>query len=166
MRHWFCINSVYKLKAENTERPKTHSVCDNNLGKCFFLLTAEKNETGPLCTMISTNRNDPANQHYRICMAVCTSSNFRYAQHAPQACRKEILSFRNTDVINHHLLVGQSYYERMTICSCKHFSHNVVVDDVYISRAYKSNQVFVYRRDPANKKLFLDNLSTNISIVD
>ena len=36
----------------------------------------------------------------------------------------------------------------------------------YVSRAYKSGQMFVYRYDSQSGKIYLENLSTNVSIID
>jgi hypothetical protein len=37
---------------------------------------------------------------------------------------------------------------------------------VYVSRAYKSNEVFVYLEDDLEEKIYLENLYVNVSIVD
>ena len=58
------------------------------------------------------------------------------------------------------------YHERVVLCHTKHVSPFKGERFLYISRAYRSGQVFVYRRDPWDEKIYLENLYTNVSIVD
>lgn len=79
-------------------------------------------------------------------------------------CRKEKVSFKTEEGVK--LAAGKSYYERMTYCYTRSLVDGKELSFEYISRAYRSNEVFVYRRDTSNQKIYLENLSTNVSIAD
>lgn len=121
----------------------------------------ENDSVDPLCKLIPM-------EHYRFCVAVSRSSYFaeriRYPQPTTSACSKEEVSFRTVEAITK--AAGKPYFERMTLCRLEYENFREGKCFLYISRAYLSNAVFVYRRDPTDGKIYLENLSTNISIVD
>ena len=51
---------------------------------------------------------------------------------------------------------GRLFHERMAFCGF----------GFYISRAYTSNEIFVYCKNVLDEKLYLENLSVNLSIID
>lgn len=73
----------------------------------------------------------------------------------------EEISFRTEEGIEEAF--NQSYRENMLQC------YVLTVDGYeemfYVSRAYNPNHVFVYIEDHSNNKFYLENLSTNVSIV-
>lgn len=133
----------------------------------FFSVAAENNSLDPLCKLVSEERG-PHNRHHRFCVAVSTSSYFedqiRYPRHRPYPCYKEQIFFRTTDGIQE--AAGRSYYERMTRCLSISGNAEISWPMLYISRAYRSNEVLVYRRNSPDEKIYLENLSSNISIID
>lgn len=143
----------------------------HNLTKSFlqdffpsFLLTVESDDIDPLCKLILGN-----GQHLRFCVAISTSSYFEYIIRYPYglnfACFKEKVSFKTTEAIAE--AAGKSYYERMIRCRSTYIAPlESDTSFLFISRAYLSNAVFVYRENPIDKKIYLENLSTNVSIVD
>jgi hypothetical protein len=54
----------------------------------------------------------------------------------------------------------------MTLCYSKYEDPPNENIEWYISRSYFSNAVYVYIRDPYNGKIYLENLSFNIGVVD
>lgn len=74
---------------------------------------------------------------------------------------KEV-SFRTEEALVQS--AGESYRERMMICFLRTIDFNIPTS-VYISRAYESNQVFVYSQDFLDQKIYLENLVVNVSIV-
>lgn len=128
-------------------------------------LVAESFEHDPVCRLISKERSD--NQHFRLCAIVLTSSyfitRFKYPTRVnAYAVFEDQISFRTTDA--NLRSVGKEYHERIVVCPVR------IIDSshqtrVYISRAYKSNEVFVYLRDPSDGRLYLENLSVNVGIV-
>jgi hypothetical protein len=55
----------------------------------------------------------------------------------------------------------------MTLCPSKRIGSNEEINvSLFISRSYLSNQVLVYLRDPLDGRIHLENLSTNVGIVD
>lgn len=135
-----------------------------------LLSTGESNDIDPFCKLISGEVLDPNNQHYRFCVAISRSAHFKnkikYPERAPTfPCNGVEVSFRTAD--GKSKATGRLYYERMTLCLSKYedFSDGDFVH-LYISRAYRSNQLFVYFRDPLDGHVYLENLSTNLSIID
>lgn len=61
------------------------------------------------------------------------------------------------------MAVDRSYYERMTFCYSKR-NPGSPGNKVYISRAYRSNHVFVYTVDSSNGKIYLHNMSGNVGL--
>ena len=126
----------------------------------------ESNDIDPFCKLISSMADSPNNQTHRICMAVCTSSYYahRCALHAFLPCHEQKVSFRTLDGIRES--DGKLYRERMTSCYCilPDALHGII--QLYISRAYSSNRVFIYARNSSDGRIHLENLSTNLSILD
>lgn len=121
----------------------------------------------PLCKQITAGT--PGNQHHRLCVAVCRSSYFKnqidYPHIITYPCYKEEVSFRTEEGMKK--AAGKSYVEQMTRCHSMISGFPEIEDaSIYISRAYLSNTVFVYRRDSNDGKIYLENLSVNISVVD
>ena len=118
--------------------------------------------------MVSADEEDPNNQHLRLCVAVLRSSYFadkiQYPENQPSRCYEEEISFRSIEALEE--AGTESFYERMTQCYSEFLEPPEDPSDLYISRAYLSNAIFVYRRDPYDDKIYLENVSTNISIVD
>ena len=54
----------------------------------------------------------------------------------------------------------------MIICDAKKVNTFFNSIELYVSRAYRSNQIFVYQLDHSDEKLYLEKLMTRISIVD
>lgn len=121
------------------------------------LSAAESNDADPLCKLVSGE----INQYHRFCAAVTRSSYFKFEithpRREPHPCSVEKVFFETTNGVKE--AAGKSYWERMTMC----YSTNRLY---YISRAYKSNQILVYRRHSSDDKIYLENLSFNISLVD
>ena len=133
----------------------------------FLLFTAENNETDPFCKLVSGDDEDPNNQHYRFCVAVSKSSYFKDRLRYPWGtqsfhCEKRQVSFRTPEG---KAEAGDSeYFERMTMCQPTPKKNEVIT--MYISRAYESNKVLVYLLDAPNGRIYLENLSTNVSVVE
>ena len=121
-----------------------------------------------MCSLVSGDQEDSNNQHFRLCVAVLRSSYFadkiQYPENLPSRCSEKKISFRSVET----LAEGgtESFYERMTQCYSEYLELSQGPSHLYISRSYLSNSIFVYRRDPYDRKIYLENLSTNISIVD
>lgn len=129
------------------------------------MTVAISNDVDPLCKLVMDDTYNQ-NQYYRLCVVVSRSSYFKHELPYPDgwpihSCEVKELSFRTTAALGE--ASGMSYYERMTHCT---FRDATGESYLYISRAYLSSQLFVYLLDPADGKLYLENLSTNISIVD
>lgn len=93
---------------------------------------------------------------------------FLYPMRMPHNCEVNKVSFRTTEAIKEVTFNGSStYFERMMPCSLYHPQPDEdETVTLYISRAYMSNQVFVYRLNPTTNEIFLENLSFNVSILD
>jgi hypothetical protein len=126
--------------------------------------TADRNDIDPLCRIVSADTNDANNQHRRLCVAVLTSSYFkemvRYPQPNVYSCNEEEVAFRIAEPD------GRTYTERMMRCSFTYVNPLKGQHFLYISRAYKSDHVFAYIRDPADQKLYLEVMCTNVTVVD
>lgn len=133
----------------------------------LFLFTAERNNFYPLCKVVSEETYDLNNEGQRLCAAVTTSSPFkdkiRYLQFPEHPCYLETVSFRSEEGVKKSY--GKLYRERMTLCHSLFINPLMRESFMYISRAYRSNQVFVYLRDPLDQKIYLENLSINLSVV-
>jgi hypothetical protein len=146
------------------------SPSDSALLKQTSLLAALTNEIDPLCKLVSERITDPNNQHYRFCVAVSRSAYFKDKVKYPpptsgHGCRERKISFRTEEGVTE--VATKSYYERMTPCYLTHVDPREGESvRLFISRAYLSNQVLVYRRDSADAKIYLENLSTRVSILD
>lgn len=127
----------------------------------------ERKDLDPICKLISSETH----QHYRICVAVHRSSHFKdklkYPPLTTNPCFEREVSFKTVQGIKE--AAGKPHYERMLLCSSE-YAHGQVggkrFSHLYISRAYRSNEVFVYLYDHTDKKIYLENFSTNIAIVD
>jgi len=124
------------------------------------------NDIDPLCKLIS-GETDLRKQHYRFCVVVSRSSYFRdkikYPRRKAHPCHEEYVSFRTAEGVI--AAAGKSFHERLMPCQFTPIDSEEE-SFLFISRAYMSNQVFVYRRDLGNGKIYLENLSSNVSIVD
>lgn len=100
-------------------------------------------------------------------MAVSRSAYFKEEIDYPRQgstynCVEKEVSFRTGEAIEG--ATGKTYHENMIPC---HIYNKLNTNDIlYISRAYRSLQVFVYRADPSDGKIYLENLSFNICVVD
>lgn len=101
-------------------------------------------------------------------MAISSSSEFKdkinYPLPNPHICEERLVSFRTSEGIKE--AAKKYYYERMTLCESTYVNPSLGDSFLYISRAYKSNEVFVYVLDRTDNKIYLENLSTNISVAD
>lgn len=105
-------------------------------------------------------------QGSRLCTIVLMSAGFRsrvkdIRQSYPIVCNRNLISFRTAEAIN--VAAEESYYELMVTCNVRMIDNNE--DFFFISRAYNANQVFVYSLQNPERKLYLENLSTNVSII-
>jgi len=88
-------------------------------------------------------------------------------RHSPHPCYKKEVSFRTPEAMKQ--AADRSYHEQMSLCFSTHgrpLQSQKHESFLYISRAYRSNQVFVYRQDREDERIYLENLSYNISIFD
>ena len=60
----------------------------------------------------------------------------------------------------------QPYQERMTRCVSADINDPNRRVSIYLGRGYKANQLYVYQRVKPEGKVYLVNLSTNVSIAD
>lgn len=132
-----------------------------------FLFTADSDDVDPLCKHVT--KENVRNHYYRFCVAVARSLHFvdkiRYPTiGATHDCRKREVSFRTPRAMAQ--AAEKLFYERMMPCPCVELEPRKEKGFFYISRGYKSNGVFVYYQDLSDEKIYLENLSTNISIVD
>jgi hypothetical protein len=97
-----------------------------------------------------------------------SSSHFKDRVSQPQealpvACQREKVSFRRAEALAP--TAGKSpYYELMLRCYAQVPNSNTP-GLFLVSRAYNPNEVFVYTSDPHSDEIYLDILSTNVSIV-
>lgn len=130
---------------------------------------AESDAIDPLCKLVSKDPYNFENQYFRLCVAVFRSSYFEDNTVYPEkrnshACKMKEVSFRTKEALD--AANGRSYRERMIFCNSRYVEPDNEPIFLYISRAYLSNQVFVYQHDLSDGKIYLENLSTDISIVD
>lgn len=129
----------------------------------------KRDDIDPLCKLISGK----INQHSRLCTAINRSDYFknkiRYPNTEPYPCDEQKISFKTAEGVEEARISGKSYHERMILCLISMFIDREETEsftDLFISRAYKSNYVFVYIRNPSNGKIYLENISSNISVID
>ena len=82
-------------------------------------------------------------------------------------CEFRVVSFRTAEAVEY--AAGNSFYERMIPCVSRLTnarSKKKSLAYFFISRAYTSNHVLVYQFDPSNGNIYLENLSSNVPIVD
>lgn len=131
---------------------------------------AQDNRTDPLCKLVSNRLIDPNNQYHRLCVAVSRSSLYAAKIKYPhpgniRTCDEIEVSFRTKR--GSAKAAGVTYYERVVLCYSVLANRRRKKESfLYISRAYKSNQVFLYRFNPSDRKMYLENLMTNINIMD
>ena len=134
---------------------------------CVLLFTVKRNDVDPLCKSVSNSKFDPRNQHYRFCVAVSRSAYFEneimYPENIPYDCSIQEVSFRTVEGLRE--TAGRIYHERMMFCSVEYSSLLGGGSFLYISRAYRSNEVFVYHRN-SDGMIYLENLSSNVSVAD
>ena len=126
----------------------------------------------PLCKLItSTASDDSSNEHDRFCSKICASSYFsddRMAKYslitATLPCQSIEISFRTLDGIKS--AAEETYRELMAPCLCRFLGSIDGLNYLYISRAYVSNQILVYNGGHMDGRIYLENLSTHVSIVD
>ena len=122
---------------------------------------------------MSISKGGSTSQWNRICVSVLGSMYFKtkikYAQsaHNEDPCQYIEVTFRTAEAKRVLEMAPQNYYEWMIVCEAK----KVTTTDeegihFFISRAYASNQVFVYSADYKNGVVYLENLSTNVSVID
>ena len=125
----------------------------------------------PMCKLLTADSRDSINQHYRFCVAISRSlfyeDEFLYPMRMPQLCSLRKISFRRREVAKKVTKKLSGYFERVTLCRSQHPGPSRKDDtQLFISRAYMSDRIFVYRLDPTSNRLYLENLSINVSIVD
>ena len=101
-------------------------------------------------------------------MSVSRSSYFRgkirYPGQVAYSCDEREISFRTRDARNK--AGKKSYRERMIHCHTGYVKPQEGENLLYVSRAYKSNEIFAYSYNPSDAKYYLENLSTDVSIID
>ena len=107
-----------------------------------------------------------------MCLAVAKSTQFKdisleYPDKDPDFCYVHEVSFKRTrDEEKGAESAPRSFYERLLPCRFPKVWPRNEEAIFYISRAYRSNQVFVYSRDPESRKIYPRNISTDVDIVD
>lgn len=130
--------------------------------------TAERDDLDPLCKLISKSILE--NQHYRLCVALFRSSYFKdkFAypilenRYREIRCYETVISFKTEEAIRQ--AADNIYSERMTKCRTVSLDTNAEVS-LYVSRAYITHQVFLYRRDPSDQKIYLENLTVDLNLI-
>ena len=120
-----------------------------------MLFLAKSEDIDPFCKLILGNIGHPKNQRFRFCEVVMRSSYFKndlrqYQADEPGQCSELEVSFR-TQKDN-----GKKFYELMAPCLI--VGYEGIETYLYISRGYMSKQVFVYREDPVNDAIYLENV--------
>lgn len=132
----------------------------------------QRNESflDPICQIVAPS-DSPHNQWSRLCASALGSLYFRMKIRYPQPatngnpCHRLEVSFRTEQARKELRNISEKYYEWMTPCKAR----DVYTDkEVYffISRAYVSNQVFIYDVGDSFGTVYLENLSTHISVID
>lgn len=110
------------------------------------------------------------NQNHRICLSVLGSAYFKgeiayYSKlHGRNGCYYQKITFQTEDAKREAARSGE-YCEWMIYCRAQVISTKAEAH-FYISRAYHSNRMFVYRYDLRRSEVYLENLSTHVSILD
>lgn len=132
----------------------------------FYTCVVDEDDADPLCRLVPDELPEQ-NQHYRLCVAVSRSSYFKskvlYPGREVYPCVEMQVSFRTKEALE---VADDLYYEKMIPCESRYADIRRGQSLMYISRAYKSNEVFVYTLDFSDGNIYLENLSTNISIID
>lgn len=132
------------------------------------MFAARTDNQDPLCKLTS----ESTNEHYRMCVVISTSSYFQTEIEYPRRVLRAINPCLLKEIVfkteaGEAEAANTSYHERMIPCYSTYKSPRVARSILYISRAYTSAQVFVYRPDSVNgNKVYLVNLSTRVEVVD
>ena len=121
-----------------------------------------------MCRLTLGEKDNPHNQHYRICVAVLTSQLLKDEIEYPKqststSCSETEVSFKSTEAKD--MTEGRTYKERIIECESRYVSRIEKIS-LYVSRAYLSNVVFVYRRDSLDHRMYLVNMLSDVSITD
>ena len=110
-------------------------------------------------------------EYYRFCVAIFSSALFKNEVKYPtnlerlsSFVKQMLISFRTPKGIN--ASDGNSYHEDMIICHSSKLNSSHEDVHIYISRGYKSNEVFVYESDPRDMNVYLKYSMINVAIVD
>lgn len=125
----------------------------------------------PVCKLMSPNFS--INQSRRLCLEIFESAYFKNKElskysHTPWTnfdCYKRRVSFRTEKAIKES--AGKFYKEIVVPCELRLMS-SVRHIAFYVSRAYRRNEVFLYRVDTSNgvEKMYLEGLINNVGVVD
>lgn len=132
----------------------------------------EEGALDPICQM-TINENGSNNQWLRLCKSALGSLYFKTIVKHPKKwegeapCILKEVSFRTDDARKQVENKPMRYYEWMVPCTAKKVGTDEEVH-YFISRAYASNQVFVYGQNTneSEETVYLKNLSRNISVVE
>jgi hypothetical protein len=142
--------------------------------KMFSLLPTAATSSGldPVCKL--TSRDLSANQSSRLCVEILSSAHFEDRIEYPKplisfTCYELEVSFRTEEGMRR--AAGNSYREFMIRCESTLRNSHAEKISIFISRAYRRNQVFVYSPDSDGaergvEKVHLENLSINVAVVD
>lgn len=138
----------------------------------IFSFSAHRQDLDPICKLVLDYSN---NQKGRLCAMVLRSSyyrekiEYRYPDpFFPAECIQREVSFRTEEGIQQ--AAGKTYHELMARCRSRTIRPNTdyYFSDfryLFISRAYKPNEVFLYQQDSATTRIYLENLFIDVSIV-
>jgi hypothetical protein len=77
-------------------------------------------------------------------------------------CKKMEVSFRTEDAIAN---ANDKYYEEWMLWCLAESIESDTQTEYFVSRAYRPNNVFVFTRDYSSREMYLENLSSGISVV-
>lgn len=133
------------------------------------LFSTEKySHNDPICKLIPPQL--AWNQNHRICQSVLGSAAFKdeivYISRPQRRddCSKRRIFFQTPEGESDAARTGE-YEEWMVYCLGKRIADKAEIN-ILVSRAYQSGHMFVYRMVPPNYHAYLDNLSSNVSIID
>ena len=119
----------------------------------------------PLCKLVTeVTDGHYRGLHFRLCMAVCGPLDMALPR--PHQCHRRKVAFASAEALERPPPLR---YERMALCECTSMSQPLKGEprnEIYVSRAYMSNQVFIYRKHPTSRKYYAVDLLTDVSIVD
>ena len=137
-----------------------------DINSMFSLYTAESYELDPICQFNFAGSLEDI-KVTRLCAIILQSASFKKKVKYPvpdiiNRCYLMEVSLRSKEAIEK---ANKNYYfERMVLCRAP-LRDSEEKEYFYISRAYNPNEVFVYTADPRNGRIYLKNLSINVSIV-